>query len=154
VLHQYPAVPHHDQMLYPSHSMAQPPPQTSPTAAQPASVPSGSQAPGPSTEDHSAWHQIRSESTRWDPNRPEPVRGDGHSILMNFAARGDRAIYCCVPMSHEFCGYSSEKKERLLHHIRKEHLNFLPFPCGGECGSQTWCVLRYPLQPLSVTITI
>lgn len=59
---------------------------------------------------------------------------------MDFAFRGDNIIYCRVPTQGKYCEYKSSKKERLLHHIRKDHLGFLPFVCGGGCLSQTWYV--------------
>jgi hypothetical protein len=84
------------------------------------------------------------ERMRWNPNAPEPLRADGESVLMNHTLQRDNTIYCRVPTQRGCCDYLNIKKERLLHHIRKDHLNFLPFVCGGGCGSQFWYVVRCP----------
>ena len=89
---------------------------------------------------HADWHLLRSRRKQWNPDAREPLRCDGQSVLMDFSVRWNNRTYCRVPTSNGFCN-SNVNKELFLHHIRKDHLNFLPFVCGGECRSQKWYVL-------------
>ena len=98
----------------------------------------GSGAPGPSSKDHFTWQQLCSNCTQWNPNAREPTRDNGQSVLMS---RRATKFYCRPPSSNGFCKYSSANTERVLHHIRKDHLSYLPFVCGGRCASQAWYVL-------------
>ena len=98
----------------------------------------------PVSADYTTWQQLCHDRMRWDPDAQEPCRGDGESVLMNFVVRVEGKIHCRVPMSNGFCDYSSGRKDRLLLHIRRDHLNLLPFACGGRCGSQSWYGLLYP----------
>ena len=112
------------------------------TGSAPAPAPGGSQPCHSSVENDLSWQRLRSDRMRWDPNAPEPLRPDGESILMNFTLRMDNKIYCRVPTQGGCCNYPNVKKERLLHHMRKDHLNFFPFVCGGSCRSRSWYVIR------------
>jgi hypothetical protein len=138
VQHQHPPSHTHPQAFLPlhshshSHSHSQALPQAAPAVG-------GSRAPRP-FDAHSAWHQLRFQHSSWDPDLREPIGHDGESVLMSFAARGDGRIHCRVPTDKGLCNYSSVKKERLLHHIRRDHLAFLPFACNGGCGASGWCV--------------
>lgn len=109
--------------------------QSSPLQEQSATATRGSQA---FAKD---WNQLCSERTNWNPDAPEPCGDDGESVLMDFAMREGWKIRCHVPTPNGSCSYSNMRKGRVLHHIRSEHLNFLPFVCSGKCGSQTWYVL-------------
>ena len=130
-----------------SYAQALPSPQTQPwmqpilQAPQRSPVPGGSKHPHPSVNNDTAWQILSNDRKRWDPNTPEPIRRDGESILMNFTLRGDNTIYCRVPAQNGHCNHKNEKKERMLHHMRKDHLSFFPFPCGGGCRSPTWYVV-------------
>lgn len=139
--YQYPTSNHHIPSFHSPQSQLQP--QYIPQALQPAPapVPGGSQPPHPSFERDFAWQRLCSDSAQWDPDAPEPLRGDGESVLMNFTLRGDDGIYCCVPTQNGCCDYQNVKKERLLHHIRKVHLDFFPYACRGSCHSQNWYVM-------------
>ena len=139
---QYPTSNNHIQSFHSPQSQLQP--QHIPQALQPARAPGGSQPPHPSNERDFAWQRLRSDRTQWHPDAPEPLRRDGESVLMNFTLRGDKGIYCRVPTQNGCCEYLNGKKERLLHHIRKDHLHFFPFVCGGGCGSQSWYVTLCP----------
>ena len=121
-------------------------PQAAPTPP-PAPAPGGSRPPHPSVDYDSAWDTLSSNRMRWNPNSPEPLRPDGQSILMNFILRQGNTIYCRVPMKNGYCDYPNVKKERLLHPMRKDHLNFFPFVCGGSCRSRSWYVLLCPPIP-------
>jgi hypothetical protein len=149
--YQHPTSHHHSQTPH----LPQPPPrlQQIPQATQPAPVPGGSQLPHPAVGGQPTWQQLSSDRTTWDPDAPEPVRHDGQSILMNFTMRGDKKIICRVPTESGYCDYPNVKKERLLHHMRKEHLNFLPFVCDGSCRSQTWSVPLYLREFVSNILT-
>jgi len=131
-----------------SHARAFPSPQPQPwtqpilQAPQRSPVPGGSQRPHPSVNNHSAWQTLSNNRNQWDPNTPEPIRPDGESVLMDFTLRRDNKIYCRVPVQNGHCNYTNVKKERSLHHMRKDHLAFFPFVCGGSCRSPTWYVVR------------
>ena len=136
---QYPTSSH--AQAFPS-LQAQPWTQHILQASQPSPVPGEFLRPHLSVENNSAWQMLRNDRERWNPNAPEPIRPDGTSILMDFTLQRDNKIYCHVPVQGGYCNYGSIKTERLLHHIRKDHLIFLPFVCGGSCSSQTWYVVR------------
>jgi len=126
---------------FPSHQ-AQPWTQHILQAPQPSAVPGGSQSPHPSVENDSAWQMLSNDRKLWNPDAPEPVGPDGGSTLMDFTLRRDNKTYCRFPTQNGYCNCPNVKKERLLHHIRNEHLRFFPFVCGGMCRSQTWYVVR------------
>jgi hypothetical protein len=63
---------------------------------------------------------------------------------MVFVDRAENRYLCQVPVEDGLCGKLNLKKDRLLAHIRKEHLQFRPLACSGQCGLPVWLVA--PLQ--------
>ena len=138
VAYQYPTPSHPSQTFHSPQS--QPQPQCILQTPQPAPLPGGSQHLHPIIEIYSAWERLRFDRMRWDPNALEPRRRDGDSILMDLTMRKEHKYQCRVPTQGGCCDYVNVRKDRLLHHIRKDHLNFFPFVCDGSCPSQNWYV--------------
>jgi len=99
--------------------------------------------PGSQPGSYQKWRLLEASSGHWNPNEPEPLTTSGTSPLLEFTERREGCFYCVVPLETGLCNYSNIKKGRMLSHIRKDHLNFRPFPCGGQCGLQG-CPLRFP----------
>jgi len=97
------------------------------------------------TGSHDKWLLLLASREHWDPNALEPVASNGYSPLFEFVEREKGVFHCIVPMKIGTCDYSNVKKGRMLSHIRKEHLNFRPFPCGPPIRSFD---LPYLLVPL------
>ena len=90
------------------------------------------------TESRQRWQVLATIRENWDPNALEPMPVSGISPLLEFTERRDGSFYCMVPAGTGICNHRNAKKSRMLSHIRKDHLNFRPFPCGGQCGTQGW----------------
>jgi len=94
--------------------------------------------PGSRSGSHHRWQLLEASRDNWNPNELEPMTSNGISPLLEFTERREGPFYCIVPVETGLCNYSNNKKGRMLSHIRIKHLNFRPFPCGGQCGTQGW----------------
>jgi hypothetical protein len=112
--------------------------QTTELAEESASVEVVSPNKGPITGGDDRWRTLESDREQWDPNQLEPVTSRGTSLLLEFTERREGSFYCMVPTVSGPCNYRNVKKSRMLGHIRKDHLNFRPFRCGGQCGALGW----------------
>jgi hypothetical protein len=65
--------------------------------------------------------------------------------------RPDRKYHCRVPVEDGLCDKDNSKKDRMLAHIRKEHLHFRPLLCGGECGLIGWLVVLFQCGTQALT---
>lgn len=109
--------------------------------------------PGPHSSSHSQAHphsigEIRSRwialqtlAMSWPPDTIEPRDLSNESPLMAFVERIEGTYYCRVPVEDGCCDKENIKKDRILAHIRKEHLHFRPLACGGQCGLIGWLVV-------------
>lgn len=88
----------------------------------------------------SRWIALQTQSTTWAPDTIEPRDLSGESPLMAFVERSEGRYQCQVPVEDGGCGKENIKKDRMLAHIRKEHLHFRPLACGGRCGLIGWLV--------------
>ena len=57
---------------------------------------------------------------------------------MEWVDRRPDAFYCKVPTPTGRCRVYNAKRDRILSHVRKDHLNFRPFRCNGLCGTPDW----------------
>lgn len=94
--------------------------------------------PGSQHGSHTKWQLLEAIREHWNPNQVEPLTSTGLSPLLEFTERREGIFYCLVPTKTGLCTYKNAKKGRMLSHIRKDHLNFRPFPCIGQCGTQGW----------------
>lgn len=93
---------------------------------------------GSQADSRHKWQTLVTFREDWNPNALEPMVARGISPLLAFTERREGSFYCMVPVGTGICNYRNAKKGRMLSHIRKDHLNFRPFPCGGQCGVQGW----------------
>ena len=110
---------------------------------------SQAQAQFQSTEGvESRWMALQALAVTWPPGTIEPFDSTGESPLMAFVDRVERKYHCRVPVEGGLCNKENTKKDRILSHIRKEHLHFRPLACGGHCGFDGWLVnfLQYYTQ--------
>ena len=86
------------------------------------------------------WNQTRAAALQWSAlGIIEPKDNSRQSVLMEWVERRPDAIfYCKVPTPNGRCRIFNSKKDRILSHIRKDHLNFRPFCCRGVCGTPNW----------------
>jgi hypothetical protein len=85
------------------------------------------------------WDQTLADALQWIwMGIVEPKDPHGQSVLMDWVERRPDAFYCKVPTPNGRCKVYNTKKDRLLSHVRKDHLNFRPFRCWGACGIQHW----------------
>lgn len=91
-------------------------------------------------EMQSRWLALKAMTTTWPPGTIEPCDLSGESPLMAFVERSEGKYHCRVPVEDGGCGKGNIKKDRMLAHIRKEHLQFRPLACGGQCGLVGWLV--------------
>jgi hypothetical protein len=110
----------------------------------PATKRTPSNAPGPSitTEDaapSARWDETYAAAVQWSVSGTiEPNDQNGQSVLMEWVERRPDAFYCKVPTTSGRCQVYNAKKDRILSHVRKDHLNFRPFLCRGVCGTPHW----------------
>jgi hypothetical protein len=106
--------------------------------------PSTPGAPGaPATAEDTAsttlWVETCATAAQWTAlGIVEPNDQNGQSVLMEWVERRPNAFYCKVPTSSGRCKAYNAKRDRILSHIRKDHLNFRPFRCRGACGIPNW----------------
>jgi hypothetical protein len=91
-------------------------------------------------EIQSRWLALQALAATWHSGAIEPLDSTGESPLMAFVSRSERKYYCRVPVGSRLCGKENPKKDRILAHIRNEHLHFRPLACGGQCGFGGWLV--------------
>lgn len=86
------------------------------------------------------WDQTRAAALEWSAlGIVEPKGQNGQSVLMEWVERRpDTIFYCKVPTPNGRCRTYNAKKDRILSHLRKDHLNFRPFRCRGVCGTPHW----------------
>ena len=86
------------------------------------------------------WEQTRAAALQWSVmGAVEPKDQSGQSVLMEWVERRPgNAFYCKVPTPNGRCRTFNTKKDRILSHIRKDHLNFRPYCCRGVCGTPNW----------------
>ena len=100
--------------------------------------------PGASTTARDAnsptlWDQTCAAAVQWSAlGMVEPNDQNGQSVLMEWIERRPDAFYCKAPTSSGRCKVYNTKKDRILSHVRKDHLNFRPFRCRGVCGTPNW----------------
>jgi len=99
----------------------------------------------------SRWLALRALAVTWPPGTIEPFDSTGESPLMAFVGRSERRYCCQVPVGGRLCDKENLKKDRILAHIRNEHLHFRPLACGGQCGFAGWLVnlIQYHTQTLT-----
>ena len=95
------------------------------------------------------------DMVRWDNSREvltaKIVAGeaDPHSVdndLQSFVLKVEgtsRDFRCMVPIYDSqgtlvHCGHQVQRRDRILRHVKDNHLNYRPFICGGKCGSRDW----------------
>jgi hypothetical protein len=84
------------------------------------------------------WDQTCAAALQWSAlGIVEPNDKNG-SVLMEWVERRTEGFYCKVPISSGRCRVFNAKKDRILSHVRKDHLNFRPFRCRGVCGTPRW----------------
>lgn len=89
-------------------------------------------------EVRSRWMALQVLAVTWPPGTIEPLDSTGESPLMAFVDRVERTFHCRVPVEGGLCDRGNTKKDRILSHIRKDHLCFRPLACGGQCGFDGW----------------
>ena len=108
------------------------------TKRTPSNIPGVSAA----TEDVTSttlWSQTCAAAAQWSAlGIVEPNDQSGQSVLMEWVDRQADAFYCKVPTLNGRCRVYNSKKDRILSHVRKDHLNFRPFRCRGLCGTTHW----------------
>ena len=85
---------------------------------------------------------LQALAVTWPSDTIEPLDSTGESPLMAFVDRSERKYHCRVPVEGRLCNKENLKKDRILSHIRNEHLQFRPLACGGHCGFGGWLVDR------------
>jgi hypothetical protein len=70
-------------------------------------------------------------------NEPEP-QYMGKSILVGFLHRDspDSQLSC----SFDDCERRFDRQDRAVAHVRRQHLRYTPYTCGGACGKGGWYV--------------
>jgi len=85
------------------------------------------------------WEQTRAAALQWSAlGTVEPKDQKGQSVLMEWVERRINTFHCKVPTPNGRCRIYNAKKDRILSHLRKDHLNFRPFCCRGVCGTPHW----------------
>lgn len=94
------------------------------------------------------------DGVRWE-NAKEVLSGriaageaDPHSVdndLQSFISKSEASRYyqCMVPIPDSqgglvHCGHRIQRKDRILRHVKDNHLHYRPFACGGRCGTSDW----------------
>jgi hypothetical protein len=54
-----------------------------------------------------------------------------------------RGFQCMVPIYNSqgipvHCGHQVQRKDRILRHVKNNHLHYRPFVCEGKCGNVDW----------------
>jgi hypothetical protein len=101
------------------------------TQPHPQALPQAVGGSRPPVDARATWHRLYSQQhPSRSPNHThrEPTGHDGESVLISLAARGDGKFALADEGLHD---HSRVRKERLLHHIREEHLASLPFGGNG-----------------------
>ena len=54
-----------------------------------------------------------------------------------------RGFQCNVPIyNHQgelvYCGHQVQRRDRILRHVKDNHLSYRPFVCEGRCGTLNW----------------
>jgi len=97
------------------------------------------------------------DSVRWEnakevlSNKIATGEADSDSVdndLQPFISRVEgttRDYQCMVPICDSqgrlvHCGHQIQRKDRILRHVRDNHLHYRPFVCGGRCGTSDWYV--------------
>jgi hypothetical protein len=126
-----PSLPHHHshQRAYRPHPSPTPHPASHPQAQAQLQSIEGVQ---------SRWTALQALAVTWPPGTIEPHDSTGESPLMTFVDRSERKYHCRVPVGDGLCDRENTKKDRILAHIRNEHLRFRPLACGGQCGFTGW----------------
>lgn len=102
-------------------------------------TPSNVSGASATTDDATLWEQTRAAAMQWTAlGTVEPNDQNGQSVLMEWVERRPDAFYCKVPTPKGRCRTYNAKKDRILSHVRKDHLNFRPFRCRGVCGTPHW----------------
>jgi hypothetical protein len=131
-----------------------------PVVARPSSVLSSSPSMSPSATSipNPAVSAVRTPVERWQTilaapwrqaHEPEPVGHNRRPILMDWLEdtslpdSTQRTWMCQVPSALDItqpCGRTFTRWDRGLTHIRSQHLDFRPFPCGGlgNCKVSNW----------------
>jgi len=105
------------------------------TSQMPFNIPGASTT----TENAARWDQTCAAAAQWTAlGIVEPKDQNRESVLMEWVRRDSGVFYCNVPTSDGHCRVSNAKKDRILSHVRKDHLNFRPFHCHGVCGNPEW----------------
>jgi hypothetical protein len=108
------------------------------TKRTPPNIPGTSATPDEATSTV-LWDQTRAAALQWTAmGTVEPKGPNGQSVLMDWIDRRPDAFYCKVPTPNGRCRVYNAKKDRILSHVRKDHLNFRPFRCRGVCGTPHW----------------
>jgi len=138
-----PSLPHHysQHRSYPAH----------PTPTFHPSSHSRAHSQPQSIQDvRSRWMALQIQAMTWPPGMIEPLDSSGESPLMGFVDRSEGKYHCRVPVGDGCCDKENIKKDRMLAHIRKEHLHFRPLACGGQCGNIGWLVVSSPVRQSDV----
>jgi hypothetical protein len=56
---------------------------------------------------------------------------------------GGRHFRCEVPVQNFdgtpiYCKHQVQRKDRILRHVKDNHLHYRPFVCKGKCGTKDW----------------
>jgi hypothetical protein len=110
----------------------------------PASHPQAQAQPQSTEGVQSRWMALKTLAATWPRGTIEPPDSTGESPLMEFVNRSECKYHCLVPVEGGLCDREHIRKDRILPHIRNEHLHFRPFACGGRCDLDDWSV--FPTQ--------
>lgn len=96
------------------------------------------------------WDMVRWENAR-EVLSSKIVAGeaDSHSVdndLQSFISKVEgtsRSYQCMVPIRDPqgglvHCGHQVQRKDRILRHVKDNHLHYRPYVCGGRCGTGDW----------------
>ena len=102
-------------------------------------TPAGASPTTKSATPTALWDQACAAAAQWSAlGIAEPNDQNGQSVLMEWVERRTDAFYCKVPTPDGRCKVYNAKKDRILSHVRKDHLNFRPFLCRATCGTPHW----------------
>ena len=77
---------------------------------------------------------IQVVNSDWLAAHEEEPQYMGRSILVGFLRRDASGLRC----SFDECEKAFDRQDRAVAHIRRHHLNYRPFACGGACGTHGW----------------
>ena len=73
----------------------------------------------------------------------DPTTVDDALLLFVLKVGRSRSFQCRVPVQNFdgttiYCEHQVQRKDRILRHVKDNHLSYRPFLCGGKCGKVSW----------------